>query len=143
MAVLPSGNVGIGTTEPGANVTMVGGLAINGGTTSQNGGITTQFVISKDSSPALAVNVSESAAGDVNFYDHVNGNFNKALALSGGAVTIGPAESAPQHSLNTAVGTPGSGSATITNLPDGVSTTPAGYIKMSINGVDSYIPYFQ
>ena len=61
---IQSGNVGIGTTTPGANVGMTGGLTVNGSSD-------TQFVIEKNNSSAFAVNVSQTTAGDVNFYDYV------------------------------------------------------------------------
>ena len=43
----------------------------------------------------------------------------------------------------TLTGTAGSGTATITNLPAGVATTPAVYIKCKVNGTTTYLAGFQ
>lgn len=59
-----------------------------------------------------------------------------------GAVTIGSGTST-KHTLNTLLGTNGSGTAAMPNLPSGVATNSIGWIKIKINGTDSYIPFWQ
>jgi hypothetical protein len=82
LVIQDNGNVGIGTTTPGTDVAMTGGLTING-----TAG--TQFTIQKDAVTSLAINVSEVVNGDVQFYDRVGGTWNKAITLRSGRVGIG------------------------------------------------------
>ena len=77
-----SGNVGIGTMTPGADVTMTGGLTING-----TGW--TQLTVQKNGTSGFAMNVGQFIAGDVNMYDMVGGTWNLAITLRGGNVGIG------------------------------------------------------
>jgi len=58
-----------------------------------------------------------------------------------GAWTLGATSTTPTHILNTN-STMGAGVGTFTNVP-GAAGNPAGYIQITINGVTSYIPYFQ
>jgi len=76
-----AGNVGIGTTSPGHDVSMAGGLTING-----TGA--TQFTIQKGGSSAFAINVNENTAGEVYLIDRVGGTWNRAITLNNGHVGI-------------------------------------------------------
>jgi len=60
---------------------------------------------------------------------------------STGSWLLGAVSTTPTHSLNTNT-TTGAGVGTLTNVP-GAAGNPAGYIQILINGVVSYIPYFQ
>lgn len=59
-----------------------------------------------------------------------------------GKLTLGGASETVKHALNTAVGTPAAGAGTIGNLPTGVSGDPDGYILITLNGTDVYIPFW-
>jgi len=78
------GNVGIGTTTPGADVGMLGGLTINGTNL-------TQLTVQKNGTSGFAMNVGQFIAGDVSMYDKVGGTWNHAITLRGGNVGIGTA----------------------------------------------------
>jgi len=82
MRITTNGNVGIGTTAPGADVGMTGGLTING----TNG---TQLTVQRNGTSGFAMNVGQNIAGDVNMYDKVGGTWNHAITLRGGNVGIG------------------------------------------------------
>lgn len=58
-----------------------------------------------------------------------------------GSVTLGASATTPTHVINSAH-TTGFGTGTLTNVP-GAAGNPAGYLTMTINGVTSYVPYFQ
>lgn len=59
-----------------------------------------------------------------------------------GAHTLGAASTTPVHVINGLTTSGGATTATFTNVPTG-ATTPTGYLQVMINGVTSYIPYFQ
>jgi hypothetical protein len=82
MTLTTSGNVGIGTTTPGADVGMTGGLTINGTNL-------TQLTVQKNGTSGFAMNVGQNIAGDVNMYDKVGGTWNHGITLRGGNVGIG------------------------------------------------------
>lgn len=60
-----------------------------------------------------------------------------------GPIQIGASSETFEHTLNTALGTPASGALTLLNGPSGTSGDPTGYIQITINGVTSYIPFWQ
>ena len=62
---------------------------------------------------------------------------------STGAWTHGATSTTPTHVLNTANAT-GSSTGTLLNVPGAsLGGNPAGYITITINGVTSYLPYWQ
>jgi hypothetical protein len=82
------GNVGIGTTNPGADVGMMGGLTING-----TGG--TQLSVQNNGTSGFALNVG---SGYWSMYDAFGGNWILGLTQKGGNVGIGT--TAPSNNLN-------------------------------------------
>ena len=84
LVLASNGNVGIGTVSPGADAGMTGGLTINGTNS-------TQLTIQKNGTTGLAINVGDTTAGDVNFYDKVGGTFTRSITLNKGNVGIGTA----------------------------------------------------
>lgn len=61
---------------------------------------------------------------------------------AGGVVSIGTGTST-QHNLNTLLATNGAQTATLTNLPAAATAgNPNGWLKISINGTTSYIPFW-
>jgi hypothetical protein len=97
LVISASGNVGIGTSSPGLDVGMSGGLSING---TNN----TQFTIQKNGVSGLAINTSDITAGDVGFFDKVGGNYNKSISLYSGNVGIGNATPTGKLQVNNALG---------------------------------------
>lgn len=69
-------------------------------------------------------------------------NVTAITVSSGQAVTIGPASTTHTHALNTATSAPDAGIGTLTNMPTGVSGDPDGYIKITVNGTDVVIPFW-
>ena len=78
-----NGNVGIGTTTPGTDVGMIGGITVNG-----TGG--TQITIQKDGTSGFALNISQATAGDWIMHDKVGGGWNQSLRASGGKIHFRP-----------------------------------------------------
>jgi hypothetical protein len=74
-----TGNVGIGTTTPGSDVTMTGGLTING--TSN-----TQLSVQQNNVSGFALNVGDAGPGSWSMYDKVGGNWTRSITSSGGNV---------------------------------------------------------
>jgi hypothetical protein len=92
LVINPStGNVGIGTSSPGAGVTMAGGLSILGTGP-------TQLTVQKGVSTGFALNVGEVVAGDTTFYDSASGSFARSLSLRAGSVGIN--NTAPAYKLD-------------------------------------------
>jgi len=119
-AITFHGTLGLGTDIAGAAFNLAGGAGTGAGA----GG---------------AVNIQTAPAGSTG--TSVNALVTSLSVASTGVVTIGAASTTPEHALNTAHST-GSGAGTLTNLPTS-SGNPAGYVKIKINGTDSYIPYWQ
>jgi hypothetical protein len=97
MLINASGNVGIGTSTPGSDVGMSGGLTINGTNS-------TQFTIQKNGVSGLAINTSNSTTGDVDFFDRVGGTFNRAITLNSGRVGIGTSTPTGKLQINNSLG---------------------------------------
>ncbi len=77
-----NGNVGIRTTNPGTQVSMDGGMTINGTGS-------THMTIQKGGLNSFALNVSEVIDGDVHFFDRVGGSsWNQAICMNSGYVGI-------------------------------------------------------
>jgi hypothetical protein len=79
LVVNSSGNVGIGTTAPGAGLDMAGGLTINAAGS-------TAFSVQYEGSNAFALNTGPS--GDWLLYDHSSGSWTPGIGQSGGLVGI-------------------------------------------------------
>lgn len=88
MSITHSGNVGIGTTKPGSDAGMIGGLTING-----TGG--TQLTVQESGVSGFALNV---ASGQWTMFDKAGGTWNASLSSDGGNIGIGTAT--PQQSLS-------------------------------------------
>ncbi len=110
------------------------------------------FIMSGASTASTAVDCELLAVHTVHTNGSETANFNlnlrnagtiaTQLAVSGaGAFTIGAASSTNQHTLNTATGT-GSGTSTLGASNSPGASTPAGWIKITVNGGTQYIPYF-
>ena len=82
LTISNAGNVGIGTTTPGSDVTMTNGLEVN---TSGS----TALTISKSGSRSFALNPSTVTTGDFQIYDKAGGSYNYALYAAYGKVLIG------------------------------------------------------
>jgi hypothetical protein len=97
---LMGGNLGIGTTTPSGGTGMSGGLGING-----TGG--TQLVIGKNGAPGLALNTSQTTAGDWTMYDKVGGNWHPSITSSNGNIGIGTATPQTMLNVNGTISVPG------------------------------------
>jgi hypothetical protein len=91
MRLATNGNVGIGTTNPGAGAGMTGGLTING-----TGG--TMLTLQKAGVNALALNAGDPVAGAWTMYDNANGSWAYSIVSRGGNVGIGLAS--PSYRLD-------------------------------------------
>jgi hypothetical protein len=76
---ISGGNVGIGTTSPGSDVTMAGGLTINGSGA-------TQLTVENNSTSGFALNV---ANGQWAMYDKAGGTWHESVSSVNGNVGIG------------------------------------------------------
>jgi len=60
----------------------------------------------------------------------------------GGIITLGATSENPKHILNTDTGTTGADALTLANGPTGTAGNAVGYVKITINGTDRYIPFW-
>jgi cell division protein FtsB len=109
MFMTNNNNVGIGTTIPGADVGMTGGLTINGTNS-------TQLTVQKNGTSGFAMNVGLNIAGDVNMYDKVGGTWNHSITLRGGNVGIGTTDPGAKLHVH---GGPGTFISVSGNMPAG------------------------
>lgn len=97
------------------------------------------------STPAVATGdvILYSGAGQSLFFSVTPTGGQSQLSISGatGAVSIGQFAGATKHILNTAVGSTGVGTLTVTNAPT-ARTTAGVFISITINNVDYIIPAF-
>lgn len=112
---------GQGSSSFGGNSELLGGLGTGGGTEA-----------------IIRAAGQNTVGGDVLIAPGVAGATPGVINLNG-RCNIGDA--AYQHSLSTATQAAAAGVATLTNFP--VSGNPAGFIKITVNGVTSYLPYWQ
>lgn len=82
LAVQSNGNVGIGTTNPGSDVTMTGGLTVNGTGS-------TQFEVQGSGNSAFALNANVPSTGAWTMYDKASGGWVADISADNGTVTIG------------------------------------------------------
>jgi hypothetical protein len=85
-----NGNVGIGTSNPGADVAMSGGITIDGGGS-------TQLTIQQNGTSGFALNV---AGGQWGMFDKVGGTWHQSITSVNGNVGIGTA--GPEANLHVA-----------------------------------------
>jgi len=113
MTVTPSSNVGIGTTMPGSDVNMTGGLEING--------TGTQLAVQNSGASAFALSAATSGAWTL--YDAVGSAWHPSLTSSGGKVGIGT--TTPSAMLDVA------GGIKANNDGDPCSSAKAGTIRFN------------
>jgi hypothetical protein len=85
-----NGNVGIGTTSPGSDVAMSGGVTINGSGA-------TQLTVQQNGISGFALNVSD---GAWTMYDKAGGTWNGSITSRNGQVSIGPVPVTWENKLN-------------------------------------------
>lgn len=110
-----------GTDISGGSVSIAGGI----GTGAGSGGsvrIQTTFPAATGSTPNTLATVASFAPT--------------------GIITLGASGTTPIHAVNGLTTTGGATIAALSNVPT-AATAPTGYLELHINGVLSYIPYFQ
>jgi hypothetical protein len=129
------GDVGIGTATPGSDVSMTGGLTINGTNA-------TQMTVQQNGTSGFALNVS---SGQWTMYDKVGGTWNPSITSKGGNVQFRDVE--VTGTLNVDVGgdvvLKGSDFAEDFAVETGQSVEPGSVMVLDKNGVlrpcdDSY-----
>ena len=140
-----TGNVTISTggitNISSGNVT--GDLTLSSGSSTGGGGVTGTVTISSGNGTTGSISgdiiiATGTGSGVIRGGVYVEGT---AISLEA-STTIGETSTTPIHSLNTALATNGSGTATLTNLPSGFSGNPTGYISININGSPHILPYW-
>jgi len=143
------GAVGIASEGVGSNPRLIGtqGSAGTGGTPSTAiGGFfelapSNAYTVSPPSGIISALYVTNNAqAQDIARFADDSTVVMKIA--DGGIITLGATSATPKHILNTATGTTGSDALTLANGPTGTAGDAVGYVKITINGTDRYIPFW-